>query len=64
VLLDTDDATGAARELETAVRLAPASPESHFNLAAAYAKLGRKDDAAREREEFRRLRKLTDRNQP
>jgi len=64
VLLDTDDGAGAARELETAVRLAPGSPESHFNLASAYAKLGRKDDATREREEFRRLRKLADPNQP
>jgi|HubBroStandDraft_1064217.scaffolds.fasta_scaffold00716_5 tetratricopeptide (TPR) repeat protein len=64
VLLDADDAEGAAHELESAVRLAPSSPESHFNLASAYAKLGRKDDALREREEFRRLRKITDPNQP
>ena len=64
MLLDTDDGAGAVRELETAVRLAPASPESHFNLASAYAKLGRKEDAVREREEFRRLRKITDPNQP
>ena len=64
VLLDVDDAAGAVREFETAVRLAPASPESHFNLSAAYVRLGRKDDAAREREEFRRLRKVTDPNQP
>jgi len=64
VLLDTDDAAGAMRELETAVRLAPGSPESHFNLAAAYSKLGRKNDALREREEFRKLRKLADPNQP
>ncbi|MGA3075920.1 MAG: tetratricopeptide repeat protein [Bryobacteraceae bacterium] len=64
VLLDTDDGAGAVRELETAVRLAPASPESHFNLAAAYSKLGRKNDALREREEFRKLRKLTDPNEP
>jgi tetratricopeptide (TPR) repeat protein len=64
VLLDADDTAGAVRELEAAVKIAPSSPESHFNLASAYAKLGRKDDAAREREEFRRLRKLTDPNQP
>ena len=64
VMLAADDAAGAAREFESAVRLAPGSPESHFNLASAYAKLGRKDDAARERQEFRRLRKLTDPNQP
>jgi len=64
VFLDSDDAKGAAREFETAVRLAPNSPESHFSLATAYAKLGRKEDAAHERDEFRRLRKLTDPNQP
>ena len=46
------------------VKLAPASPEAHFSLAYAYAMLGRKDDAAREREEFQRLRKLLDSNQP
>jgi len=64
VFLDSDDAAGAAREFETAVRLAPNSPEAHFSLATAYAKLGRKDAAAHERDEFRRLRKLTDPNQP
>jgi Flp pilus assembly protein TadD len=46
------------------VRLAPGSPEAHYDLAATYAKLGRNADAAREREEFRRLRKITDPNQP
>jgi tetratricopeptide (TPR) repeat protein len=64
VLLASDDAQGAVKELETAVKLAPESPEAHFNLASAYAKLNRKADAAREREEFRRLRKLIDSNQP
>lgn len=64
VMLAVDDAAGAAREFEAAVRLAPGSPESHFNLASAYAKLGRKDDALHEREEFRRLRQLTDPKQP
>jgi hypothetical protein len=46
------------------VRLAPASPESHYDLASVYAKMGRAQDAARERQEFRRLRKITDPNQP
>jgi len=63
VLLDTDDAAGAAREFETAVKLAPASPETHFNLASAYAKLGRKEAAARERQEFKRLRQLAEPNE-
>jgi tetratricopeptide (TPR) repeat protein len=64
VLRESDDNAGALREFETAVRLAPASPESHYDLASAYAKLGRTQDAARERQEFRRLRKVSDPNQP
>jgi len=64
ILLDTDDTAGAIRELEAAVKLAPTSPESHLNLASAYAKMGRKNDAAREREAFRRLHKATDPDQP
>ena len=40
--------TTGIRELETAVRLAPESPETHFALARAYAKAGRAEDAARE----------------
>jgi len=64
VLLDIDDAAGAARELETAVKLAPASPESHLNLASAYARLGRKEEAAKERQEFRRLLQLPEPDQP
>jgi len=64
VMLAVDDAAGAAREFEAAVRLAPGSPESHFNLASAYAKLGRKEDALHQREEFRRLRQLIDPKQP
>jgi tetratricopeptide (TPR) repeat protein len=64
VLLDMGDLPRAVGQLESAVKLAPESPEARFNLASAYAKLGRKEDAAREREEFRRLRKLVDSNQP
>jgi tetratricopeptide (TPR) repeat protein len=47
-------------ELETAVKLAPANPQSRLALAAAYAKTGRKEDAARQRKEFLRLRAATD----
>jgi len=64
VLRETDHDADAVREFQTAVRLAPGSPEAHYDLAATYAKLGRNADAAREREEFRRLRKITDPNQP
>jgi len=56
-LLDTEDAAGAARELEIAVKLAPNSPEAHFTLAAAYSRLGRKADADRENQTFKRLKK-------
>jgi len=44
----------AARELKR--RSARANkPEMHFALARAYTRLGRKEDAAREREIFKRL---------
>jgi len=43
-------------ELEAAIHYAPAQPQVHFVLAAAYAKAGRKQDAAKERAEFLRLR--------
>jgi len=44
------------KELETAVDLAPANPQSRLALASAYLKAGRKEDAAKERAEFLRLR--------
>ena len=57
VLAEGDlDVPGGTRELETAVRLAPWQPQVHFALGTAYAKAGRKTDAAKEREEFLRLR--------
>jgi len=46
------------KELEVARRQAPDSPQVHFSLATAYTLAGRKDDAAKERAEFARLRKL------
>jgi tetratricopeptide (TPR) repeat protein len=58
VLLAKENPTRAATELELAVKLAPASPEARFSLAAAYSRLGRKDDAARELAEFKRLQNL------
>jgi len=48
------------KELETAARLEPGSPQVHFFLATAYKKAGRKEDAARERDEFLKLRKSFD----
>lgn len=64
VLLDSDDVPGAALELENAVKLAPNSADAHFSLAAAYSRLGRKQDSAHEQEEFKRLKKLSDPTQP
>jgi tetratricopeptide (TPR) repeat protein len=46
------------KELEIAKQQAPDSPQVHFSLAAAYSLAGKKEDAARERAEFARLRKL------
>ncbi len=54
------DETRGLQELETARKLAPNSPQVRIALATAYAKAGRKEDAARERQEFLRLRKQSD----
>ena len=47
------------KELEIARQQAPDSPQVHFSLATAYSLAGKKQEAARERAEFARLRKLT-----
>jgi len=47
-LLTDDRAADAIPALQTAVKLDPDSPIAHFNLATAYSRLGRKEDAARE----------------
>jgi predicted Zn-dependent protease len=57
-LLATEDPAHAAAELEMAVKLAPGFPEAHFSLATAYNRLGRKEDAAHEQAEFKRLEHL------
>jgi predicted Zn-dependent protease len=57
-LIATDEPARAAAELEIAVKLAPGYPEAHFSLATAYNRLGRKEDAAREQAEFKRLEHL------
>ncbi len=64
VLLAMDDAAKAREELELATKLSPETPEAHFNLASAYTRLGRKPDAQREQEEFKRLTKLISSNHP
>jgi Flp pilus assembly protein TadD len=50
----------ALEELQTAVKLAPGSPDAHFALSRALAQAGRTAEAARERAEFERLKALTD----
>jgi tetratricopeptide (TPR) repeat protein len=53
----------ALQELRTAVKLAPGSPDAHFALSRALSEAGLKDEAAREREEFERLKAVTDAGQ-
>ena len=55
ILLELGEVERAIKELEEGARLAPTSPEMHFALARAYTRAGRKQDAARERELFKRL---------
>jgi len=55
ILLDLGQVDRAIKELEEGARLAPTSPEMHFALARAYTRVGRKADANRERELFKRL---------
>ena len=61
-LLETDDVEGAIKELTTGIALAPESPGLHFQLAKAYQKAGRLEDATREREEFTRLDRMAREN--
>lgn len=55
VLVESGDVKPGITELELAARLAPDSPQTRVALATAYAKAGRKDDAARERAVFLKL---------
>jgi len=61
VLAEGDlDSQRGIQELEEARKLAPGSPQVRIALATAYAKVGRKEDAARERREFLKLRQQVD----
>ena len=55
VLLELGQVDRSIKELEEGVKLAPSSPEMHFALARAYTRAGRKQEAAREREAFKKL---------
>jgi len=66
VLLELGKVDEAIKELETGTKMAPDSPEMRFALAHAYARAGRKEDAARERAAFLELdkQKRTERSGP
>jgi predicted Zn-dependent protease len=55
LLVASGDLAAGIPELERAKQLAPDSPDTRIELASAYAKAGRSQDAARERAEFLRL---------
>lgn len=55
ILLELGKPQEAIPELQSAVKLAPANPEAHFHLASAYARAGRKTEAAEERRIFASL---------
>jgi predicted Zn-dependent protease len=55
---DAGNAEAAVPELELARRYLPDDPKVYFALGKAYAKLGRKEEAAKARAEFRRLQAL------
>jgi tetratricopeptide (TPR) repeat protein len=56
LLAEQGEIEEGVRELEKARAIDPSHPQPHIALASLYAKLGRKEDAARERQEFLRLR--------
>lgn len=60
LLANAGDVEQGIKELEIARQQASDSPQVHFSLATAYAMAGRKAEAARERAEFARLKKLAD----
>jgi Flp pilus assembly protein TadD len=60
MLVDSGELEEGIKELEAARALAPDSPQTRIALASAYAKAGRKEEAARERQEFKRLWKQSD----
>jgi predicted Zn-dependent protease len=57
ILLETGEIGRAVKELETAVKVAPESPEMYFALSRAYNRANRPKDAERARAEFMRLSK-------
>ena len=62
VLLEIGQVERAIIELEEGVKLAPSSPEMYFALARAYTRAGRKQEATRARETFKKLQTNLTRN--
>ena len=62
-LLGMSKAPQAVEELEIAVKIDPENSTTWYTLAQAYARAGRKDDAARARAEFKRLDNLRNTSQ-
>jgi tetratricopeptide (TPR) repeat protein len=62
VLAEQGDTQAGVSELEKARSIDPNHPQPHIVLASLYAKLGRKEDAARERREFQRIKDREGRN--
>ncbi|BDC49856.1 hypothetical protein F183_A21720 [Bryobacterales bacterium F-183] len=58
------DIPAGIASLEKAVELEPGSPQVRIALAAAYAKAGRRDEAAKQRAEFQRLKKALEGGAP
>jgi cytochrome c-type biogenesis protein CcmH/NrfG len=55
ILLTQGHAADAVAQLEAAVRVSPESANVHYQLAQAYTKAGRADDAAREFDRYQQL---------
>jgi predicted Zn-dependent protease len=60
LLFEAGDNARALEELEQAQRMAPTEPRIYYSLSRAYAKAGRRDEAARARETFARLNKANE----
>jgi tetratricopeptide (TPR) repeat protein len=62
VLVETGDVPRGVAELEEATRLAPDSPDMHAALARAYVTAGRRADAEKERDVYRKLQVQREKN--
>ena len=57
-LVESGDMENGIKELELSKKQAPGSPQTRIALASAYAKVGRSEEAARERAEFLKLKQF------